>query len=64
MMKKNAKLSATVGVAELVTVGPGAELLDRRRVDLTRDLPAMPYPHEGAWAVGRYRYSLRQIHKI
>ena len=49
-----------VGVAEhgnsavLVTVGPGGELLDRRRVDLTRGLPTHPYHHEGSWAVGRY----------
>jgi hypothetical protein len=51
---------ATVGVAEhgnsavIVTVSPGAELLDRRRVDLTRGLPTHPYHHEGSWAVGRY----------
>lgn len=63
MARKSAQQSITVGVAEygnsaeLVTVGPGAELLDRRRVDLTHDLPAMPYHHEGAWAVGRYRDS-------
>ena len=53
--------SAAVGVAEhgnsavLVTVGPGGELLDRRRIDLTdRDLPTHPHHHEGSWAVGRY----------
>jgi hypothetical protein len=51
---------ATVGVAEhgnsviLVTVTPRGELLDRRRVDLTRGLPTHPYHHEGSWAVGRY----------
>ncbi len=51
---------ATVGVAEhgnsavLVTVAPGGELLDRRRVDLTHGLPTHPYHHEGSWAVGRY----------
>jgi len=51
---------ATVGVAEhgnsavLVTIGPGDELLDRRRVDLTHGLPTHPYHHEGSWAVGRY----------
>ena len=51
---------AAVGVAEhgnsaiLVTVGPDGELLDRRRVDLTSGLPAQPYHHEGAWAMGRY----------
>jgi hypothetical protein len=49
-----------VGVAEngnsavLITVAPGGELLDRRSVDLTRDLPTHPYHHEGSWAVGRY----------
>jgi hypothetical protein len=52
--------AAAVGVAEkgnsavLVTVAPDGELLDRRRVDLTRDLPTHPYHHEGSWAVGRY----------
>jgi hypothetical protein len=53
--------AATVGVAEnsnsavLVTVAPGGELLDRRRVDLTdRGLPTHPHHHEGSWAVGRY----------
>ena len=52
--------AAAVGVAEhgnsavLITVGPGGELLDRRRIDLTRGLPTHPYHHEGSWAVGRY----------
>jgi hypothetical protein len=53
--------TATVGVAEhgnsavLVTVAPGGELLDRRRIDLTdRGLPTHPHHHEGSWAVGRY----------
>ncbi|XXX75543.1 hypothetical protein WMF30_48625 [Sorangium sp. So ce134] len=53
--------AAAVGVAEhgnsavLVAVGPGGELLDRRRVDLTeRGLPTHPHHHEGSWAVGRY----------
>jgi hypothetical protein len=52
--------AATVGVAEhgnsavLITVAPGGELLDRRRIDLTRGLPTHPYHHEGSWAVGRY----------
>jgi hypothetical protein len=53
--------AATVGVAEhgnsavLITVAPGGELLDRRRIDLTdRDLPTHPHHHEGSWAVGRY----------
>lgn len=52
---------ATVGVAEhgnsalLVTVAPGGELLDRRRIDLTDPgLPTYPHHHEGSWAVGRY----------
>lgn len=51
---------ATVGVAEhgnsaeLITLGRGGELLDRRRVDLTRGLPTHPYHHEGSWAIGRY----------
>jgi hypothetical protein len=52
--------AATVGVAEhgnsavLITLAPGGELLDRRRVDLTRGLPTHPYHHEGSWAIGRY----------
>jgi hypothetical protein len=52
--------TATIGVAEhgnsawLVTIALGGELLDRRRIDLTRGLPTHPYHHEGAWAVGRY----------
>jgi hypothetical protein len=52
--------AAVVGVAEhgnsavLVTVATGGELLDRRRIDLTRGLPTHPYHHEGSWAVGRY----------
>jgi hypothetical protein len=53
--------AAAVGVAEhgnsavLVTVAPGCELVDRRRVDLTDGgLPTHPYHHEGSWAVGRY----------
>jgi hypothetical protein len=55
--------TATVGVAEhgnsavLVTVSSGGELLDRRRVDLTRGLPTHPYHHEGSWAIGRYMNS-------
>jgi len=43
--------------AELVTLAPGLEVLDRRRIDLTRDLPTHPYHHEGSWAVGRYAAS-------
>jgi hypothetical protein len=52
--------AATVGVAEhgnsavLVTVAPGGELLDRRRIDLTAGLTTHPHHHEGSWAVGRY----------
>ncbi|WP_437874712.1 hypothetical protein [Sorangium sp. So ce513] len=52
---------AAVGVAEhgnsavLVTVAPGGDLLDRRRIDLTEPgLPTHPHHHEGSWAVGRY----------
>jgi hypothetical protein len=42
----------------LVTVAPGGELLDRRRIELTdSDLPTHPHHHEGSWAVGRYRDS-------
>lgn len=40
--------------AELVTVAPGGEVLDRRRIDLTRGLPTHPHHHQGSWAVGRY----------
>ena len=50
-----------VGVAEngnsaqLVTIGAGGKLLDRRYVDLTGpDMPTHPHHHEGSWAVGRY----------
>ncbi len=44
--------------AELVTLTPDGDLLDRRRIDLTEaDLPTHPYHHEGSWAVGRYRDS-------
>jgi hypothetical protein len=55
-----AQPAAAVGVAEhgnsaiLVTVAPDGQLLDRRRIDLTRGLPTHPYHHEGSWAVGRY----------
>jgi hypothetical protein len=59
--KGRTQRAASVGVAEhgnsavLVTVAPGAELLDRRRIDLTeRGLPTHPHHHEGSWAVGRY----------
>ena len=55
--------AAVVGVAEhgnsavLVTVAPNGDLLDRRRIDLTRGLPTHPYHHEGSWAIGRYANS-------
>jgi hypothetical protein len=58
--KERAQRAVAVGVAEhgnsavLVTVTPGGELLDRRRIDLTNGLPTHPYHHEGAWAMGRY----------
>jgi len=57
---KRTQAAATVGVAEhgnsavLVTLALDSELLDRRRIDLTRNLPTHPYHHEGSWAVGRY----------
>jgi hypothetical protein len=60
MAKGRLRQQAAVGVAEhgnsavLVTIASGGELLDRRRVDLTRGLPTHPYHHEGSWAVGRY----------
>ena len=63
MARARTQRAAAVGVAEhgnsavLVTVAPGGELLDRRRIDLTRGLPTHPYHHEGSWAVGRYRDS-------
>jgi hypothetical protein len=61
MARGRTQRAATVGVAEhsnsavLVTVAPGGELLDRRRIELTaRGLPTHPHHHEGSWAVGRY----------
>ncbi len=60
MAKTQVKHAAFVGVAEhgnsavLVTIAADGEFLDRRRIDLTRDLPTHPYHHEGSWAVGRY----------
>ena len=61
MARERAQRTAAVGVAEhgnaavLVTVEPGGELLDRRRIVLTdRGLPTHPHHHEGSWAVGRY----------
>jgi hypothetical protein len=59
----NVQHAAAVGVAEhgnsavLVTVATNGDLLDRRRIDLTRGLPTHPYHHEGSWAVGRYANS-------
>jgi hypothetical protein len=53
-------MQGAVGVAEhgnsavLVTLAPDGGVIDRRRIDLTRDLPTHPYHHEGSWAVGRY----------
>jgi hypothetical protein len=58
--RRRTERAATIGVAEnantaiLVTVAPGGELLDRRRIDLTDGLPTHPHHHEGSWAVGRY----------
>lgn len=52
--------AASIGVVEngngavLVTVTPDGEVLDRRSVELTRNLPTHPHHHEGSWAVGRY----------
>jgi hypothetical protein len=38
-----------------MTVAPGGELLDRRRIELIgRGLPTHPHHREGSWAVGRY----------
>lgn len=61
MRRGRAPDAAAVGVTEhgnaavLVTVAPGGQLLDRRRIDLTeRGLPTHPHHHEGSWAVGRY----------
>ena len=61
MAKGRTQRAAAVGVADhasspvLVTVAPGGELLDRRRVELLdRGLPEHPHHHEGSWAVGRY----------
>ena len=60
MARRRTQPAATVGAVEhgnsavLVTVAPGGDLLDRRRIDLTHGLPALPHHHEGSWAVGRY----------
>src|ERR1700753_519290 len=59
-MKARVQRGAIVGVAEhgnsavLITLGPDAGFLERRRIDLTAGLPTHPYHHEGSWAVGRY----------
>lgn len=59
-MEDRVQRGAAVGVAEhgnsavLITIAPGGQVLDRRRVDLTQSLPTHPYHHEGSWAVGRY----------
>jgi hypothetical protein len=61
-VRRGKERRATVGVVEhgnsavLVTVA-GAEVLDRRSIDLTRGLPTHPHHHEGSWAVGRYQDS-------
>jgi hypothetical protein len=53
------KRVVVVGVAEhgnsavLVTLARGC-VIDRRTIDLTRNLPTHPYHHEGSWAIGRY----------
>src|SRR5579864_2108545 len=52
LAKSRSRRVVAVGVAEhgnsaeLVTVMAGGELLDRRRIDLTRGLPTHPYHHE------------------
>src|SRR5581483_2866575 len=61
MANLSAHRPAAVGVVEhgnaavLVTMTPGGDVLDRRRVELTpRGMPTHPHHHEGSWAVGRY----------
>jgi hypothetical protein len=60
MATRKTQRAAAVGVVEhgnsavLVTVATGADLLDRRRIDLTEKLPTHPHHHQGSWAVGRY----------
>jgi len=60
MAKERTQKTAAVGVVEhgnsavLVTLAKGGGLLDRRRVDLTENLPTHPHHHQGSWAVGRY----------
>lgn len=66
-MTKAQMVPATIGIAEqgssaiLVTVAHNGQLLDRRRIDLTRELPTRPHHLEGSWAVGRYNHSPRQL---
>jgi hypothetical protein len=56
------KRVVAVGVAEhgnsavLVTLARGG-VIDRRTIELTRNLPTHPYHHEGSWAIGRYASS-------
>ena len=58
-----AQQSAIVGVTEhgnsaiLVTVSSDRNVIDRRKIDLTTDLPTHPYHHQGSWAVGPYKDS-------
>jgi hypothetical protein len=60
MTKTRIQESVGVGVVEhgssatLVTVAGDGELLDRRRIDLTRDLPTHPHHHQGSWAIRRH----------
>jgi hypothetical protein len=60
ILTTDSRQTAVVGVAEhgnsalLVTLAPSGKILDRRRIDLTHQLPTHPYHHEGSWAVGRY----------
>jgi hypothetical protein len=60
-MSRSPQRFAIVGVAEhgsgaeLVTIGPAGDALDRRHIDLIEPgLPTHPHHHEGSWSVGRY----------
>jgi hypothetical protein len=64
MARERTERGAAIGVVEqanavvLVTVAPGGELLDRRRIVLTDPgLPTHPHHHEGSWAIGRYAHT-------
>ena len=63
MTKEKTQQTAIVGVTEhgnsavLVTVASDGKIIDRRKIDLTTDLPTHPYHHQGSWAVGRYKDS-------